>query len=600
MIQLQDLIHHDGSQRYVKRISAGQFELYLKVPSELKVERVLIRTVRDGEPVFLDTRKQSSSNFEIYSCTISIHNPRTNYRWFLGGGEIKYGWLNQAGWQSTDISDVNDFVLTPYKPIPNWAKQSVVYQIFPDRFARSNTSYELPKWAIPRDWSQWPEGASENTSSEYFGGDFWGVIKRLDYLSDLGINTLYFTPFFKAGSVHRYDAATFDEVDPLLGGNEALIALVEAAHKRGMRVIGDITLNHSGRTHEWFIKAKTGEEPYREFYTFDENLPTGYECWLGVPSLPKFNYKSETLRDKLISGRDSVIKRWLREPYNLDGWRVDVANMSGRLRELDLTHEIAQITRRAIEDEGSEKILIAEHNHDACADLNGDGWHGNMNYTGFRNPVWNWLIQESMSTFQPVKHGNFAKLDGVETVKVIREFTSRQPFETYSASWNLLSSHDSARVRSIVGSHELHRVAIALAMTLPGTPMIFAGDEIGEEGLWGEDSRSPFPWERESEWDMKLRVLYKELITIRRSSDALAEGGLHWLSIAPEHLVFVRESNQERILVVSVRSSSRVRLSLNDLGARNFEVLSGHTPALIEGSMVFNLGTPNFSIVRLK
>lgn len=599
MIELKNLIHHDGSERYIQQVSTNVFEVSLKVPSELKVERVLVRTVRDGEPVFLDTTKRFEDSFETYTCTLTIHNPRTNYRWFLGGGELKYGWLNQAGWQATDISDVNDFVLTPFKPIPYWARQSVVYQIFPDRFARSSRIYELPSWVIPRDWSQWPEGASENTSSEYFGGDFWGVIQRLDYLADLGINTLYFTPFFKAGSIHRYDAATFDEVDPLLGGNEALIELVKAAHQREMKVIGDITLNHSGETHEWFMKAKSREAPYRDFYTFDPSLPTGYECWLGVPSLPKFNYKSDELIERLISGSESVIKRWLRAPYNLDGWRVDVANMSGRLRELDLTHEIARITRRAIEEEGSEKILIAEHNHDACLDLNGDGWHGNMNYTGFRNPIWNWLIQDSMSTFRAAKHGNFAKFDGLETVNVIKEFSARQPFATYSASWNLLSSHDSARVRSIVGSHDLHRVAIALAMTMPGTPMIFAGDEIGEKGLWGEDSRSPFPWDRESEWDIELRELYKELILLRRSSNALAEGGLHWLSIAPEHLVFTRETNSERLLAIHTRSSATISLSLKDLEATKFELLSGLPPQLTGNSIEFNSPKPNFAVTRL-
>lgn len=600
MIIKTDLIHHDGSDRYVKRVSGREVELYLKVPKELAVERVLLRTVRDGEPVFVETKKLDSDGFETYKANLVIHNPRTNYRWFLGGGKINYGWLNQAGWQETDVSDVNDFVVTPFLAIPQWARESVIYQIFPDRFAKSNHKYELPKWAVPREWSQWPEGASPNTSSEYFGGDFWGVLRRLDYLSDLGINVLYFTPFFRAGSIHRYDAATFEEVDPLLGGNEALIALVEAAHERGMKVIGDITLNHSGATHEWFLRAKAGEKPYRDFYTFDESLPTGYECWLGVPSLPKFNYKSEALIERLISGQESVIRRWLRQPFNLDGWRVDVANMSGRLRELDITHEIARITRAAVESEGNQKILIAEHNHDACSDLNGDGWHGNMNYTGFRNPVWNWLIQDSMSTFKPTKHGNFVKLNGKQVVQVIREFSARQPFATYSASWNLLSSHDSARVRSMVGSHELHRVAIALSTTLPGTPMIFSGDEIGEEGMWGEDSRSPFPWERESEWDMDLLSCYRDLIRIRRGSKALARGGLHWISVGEEHLAFLRESSDERVIVVLARSKDEIVLPMEPLEIRSSEFLAGQMPDIKGDLMKFCFDQPNFSILRVQ
>lgn len=595
-----NLIHHDGSNRFVLRKSEDEFQVLIKIPRVLEVERVSIRTVKDGEPIFIEASKERTGSFyEWYSANIKVHNPRTNYRWFIGGGRVKYGWLNQSGWQKFDVSDVHDFVITRNKSIPEWARRSVIYQIFPDRFAKSGREYPLPKWAVPRSWQDWPEGASPNTSFEYFGGDFWGVIQRLDYLSDLGVNVLYFTPFFRAGSIHRYDAATFDEVDPLLGGNEALIALIEEAHLRGMRVIGDITLNHSGATHEWFIKALAGELPYRDFYTFDATLPTGYECWLGVPSLPKFDYRSEELKKVLISGNESVLRRWLRPPFNLDGWRVDVANMSGRLRELDLTHEIARLARSAVESEGREKILIAEHNHDACADLDGDGWHGNMNYTSFRNPAWNWLIAESMSTFLPTKHGNFVKLAGPETVAVIKEFSTRQPFQTYASSWNLLSSHDSARVRSIVGSPELHRVAITFAMTMPGTPMIFAGDEIGEEGLWGEDSRSPFPWDKEEDWDQQTRQLYKDLIAIRKESSALAFGGLQWISVGNEHLVYLRDDGVERIMTILMRSRGRVSLLANQLESTGFQHILGSEAINREGEIIVELDAPGFSILRL-
>jgi alpha-glucosidase len=600
MIDDVNLIHHDGSNRYVFRKSEDEFQLLIKIPRALEVERVALRSVKDGEPIFIEaSRESSSSYYEWYCANLKIHNPRTNYRWFIGGGKVNYGWLNQSGWREFDVSDLHDFVITKNKQIPGWARESVIYQIFPDRFAKSGKKYSLPSWAVPRNWDDWPEGASPNTSFEYFGGDFWGVIDRLDYLCDLGINVLYFTPFFRAGSIHRYDAATFDEVDPLLGGNDALIALTEEAHRRGMRVIGDITLNHSGATHQWFIKALAGESPFREFYTFDESLPTGYECWLGVPSLPKFDYRSEDLRAALISGEESVLRRWLRPPFNLDGWRVDVANMSGRLRELDMTHEIARLARHAIESEGSEKILIAEHNHDACADLDGDGWHGNMNYTSFRNPAWNWLITESMSTFLPVKHGNFVQLAGPETVAVIKEFSTRQPFPSYASSWNLLSSHDSARVRSIVGSSHLHHVAIAFAMTMPGTPMIFAGDEIGEEGLWGEDSRSPFPWDREQDWDHSTRTLYKDLITLRRGSSALAFGGLQWLSVANDYLCYLRDDGKERIIALLMRAPGQLKLSLSQLECNDVEHILGTKAAITDGEINIEINTPGFSIFRL-
>lgn len=577
------------------------FQLLLRVPRALNVERVALRSVKDGEPIYLEANVvESSLGFDFYGAKLEVHNPRTNYRWLIGGGGVGFVWLNQAGLQSHDVSDVNDFVITSFKPIPDWARSCVIYQMFPDRFASSGRKYETPSWAVPRSWNQWPEGASANTSFEYFGGDFWGVLEKLDYLQDLGINVLYFTPFFKAGSIHRYDASTFDQVDPLLGGNEALIALVEEAHRRGMRVIGDITLNHSGDKHEWFTKAQSGEYPFRDFYTFDDSAPHGYESWLGVKSLPKFNYRSEELRRVLISGEDSVLRKWLRAPFNLDGWRVDVANMSGRLRDLDITHEIARLARSAIEAEGHEKILIAEHNHDACADLDGDGWHGNMNYTSFRNPAWNWLIDERMSTFKPTRHGNFALLGGNETVAVIKEFSARQPFETYSASWNLLSSHDSARVRTIVGSREKHRVAIAFAITMPGTPMIFAGDEIGAEGAWGEDSRSPYPWNGESERDEEIRKVYQELISLRKESHALIHGGVQWLRTESDYLCFIRESNSERLLVLLTRSAINLEVNLAPLEFESLEEVVGDQVLLAGSRLVVDWKAPGFVVMRMR
>ena len=601
MIEAKDLIHHDGSERYVERIESGTFRLTLNVPRSLHPERISLRTVRDGEPVFLDTELFAESDRYLrYRAQITIHNPRTNYRWMIAGKGLGISWLNQAGLHSHDVSDVNDFVITHYPSIPAWARSSVIYQIFPDRFASSGRSYGIPEWAVPRLWDQWPEGASPNTSFEYFGGDLWGVMDRLDYLQDLGINVLYFTPFFRAGSIHRYDAATFDEVDPLLGGNEALIALVDEAHRRGMRVIGDITLNHSGDRHEWFLRARDGDPLFADFYTFDPRLPHGYESWLGVKSLPKFNYRSERLREILISGDESVLRKWLRPPFSLDGWRVDVANMSGRLRELDMTHEIARLARRAIEAEGPEKILIAEHNHDACADLDGDGWHGNMNYTSFRNPAWNWLIREELVSYQPTRLGNFARLGGKECVEVIREFSARQPFTTYSASWNLLSSHDSARVRTVVGSRELHRVAIAFAITMPGSPMIFAGDEVGAEGSWGEDSRSRFPWDGESARDEQIRKVYQELIKIRRSSSALIDGGLQWLIRDEDHLVYLRESRDERFLVLLARGLGSIEFDVGMIEGSLVEHVAGDVVEFDNGVVRARFTAPGFAILRVR
>ena len=404
-------IHHDSSSLHVSNVFPSLNEtvnVYLRVPKDLDPTLVCLRVVHDGEGFITKAHKVESpfpnDPDQWWEAPLTVHNPRTNYRWQVGGGNVGYGWLNQQGWHSHDVNDSADFAITVHRPIPQWARELIVYQIFPDRFASSGRTYDIPDWVVPRTWDQHPEGRGPNTPREYFGGDLWGVAENLDYIQSLGATCIYLTPFFSASSMHRYDSSNFDEVDPLLGGNDALIALVEAAHDRGMKVIGDITLNHSGHTHHWFKEALAGDPEYRDFYIFDDALPYGYATWLGSKSLPKFNYESIALRQQLITGENSVIRRWLRAPFNLDGWRVDVANMSGRYADVDFAHDIAKWTREAILLEGADKLLIGEHNHDAGPDLDGDGWFGNMNYMAFRNPVLMWLVADHMINTDTVSY----------------------------------------------------------------------------------------------------------------------------------------------------------------------------------------------------
>ena len=611
-MSVQGFIHHDGSALYTSnpQPQLGEtVQLYLRVPLTLSPKVVALRTVRDGEPVTVHAKKIASpfpgDTDQWYSADCVVHNPRTNYRWFVSGGDVGYGWLTQLGWMNHDVNDASDFVITPHSAIPAWARHAVIYQIFPDRFAKSEHTYEPPTWAVPRQWDAHPEGRGPNTSFEYFGGDLWGVIEKLDYIQGLGINCIYFTPIFPANSLHRYDARSFDEVDPLLGGDEALIALVEAAHARGIKVIGDITLNHSGDTHEWFQAALAGDPVYRDFYIFNESVPHGYESWIGVKSLPKFNYESVALREKLITGQDSVIRKWLRAPYNLDGWRVDVANMSGRLGAVDLTHDVARWTREAVQLEGADKILIGEHNHDSGPDLDGDGWYGNMNYTAFRNPALMWLVADEMSNIDEIDYtktpqGIIPQVPAQTMLDVIRQYSSRMPWRSYSSSWNLLSSHDSPRVRSIAGSRDRQLAAATLMATFPGTPMIFAGDELGAEGLWGEDSRTPHPWQHEDQWDHELLAAYKAVNEIKSSSDALAFGGLRFAYVTDDVIAYLRETAEERILAVIARKPvGTISFSCPTWDFRDLENLFGFSAALVGKTVTVNVDKAGGGIWRL-
>lgn len=562
-------VHHDGSALYVSDGSprlGDTVTVRLRVPKQLEPARVFLRTVADGEPCIIPAvLAESDDTDHWWTAELPIRNPLTHYRWLLEGGDVGYVWLNATGVHLHDIPDAHDYAIAAFAPTPDWAHFGVVYQIFPDRFASSGRRYPPPDWAVPRRWEQHPEGRGPNTGKEYFGGDLWGVIDRLDYLERLGVTVLYFTPIYPAGSTHRYDASTFDHVDPLLGGDEALIALVHAAHARGMKVFGDLTLNHSGNSHEWFLAAQRGDQPMRDFYTFDASLEHGYECWLGFKSLPKFNYRSEALREHLVSGADSVLRKWLRPPFNLDGWRIDVANMTGRQGALDVNHEVARLVRAVVAEEGADKVLVAEHFHDAGADVPGDGWQGAMNYSAFLRPVWSWLRSDDFGGSCPGLPTALPRISGEQLVTTMHAFAARMPWRSWVASWTILSSHDTARIRTVVGSRERHTAAAVLLVTTPGVPMVFAGDELGVEGAWGEDARTTHPWHREHEWDHEFLEQYRTLLRLRSTSAALAVGGLRWVHVNDDVVVFLRETDDERFLVAVARAAhAQVRVSTDD------------------------------------
>ena len=179
-------------------------------------------------------------------------NPSTRYRWLLSGNSGRYAWVNGLGMRPHDVADADDFLITHDPGGPSWHLASVVYEIFPDRFASSGLDVEPPAWAVARPWDALPVGRGPQTPFEWFGGDLRGLEQRLDHIEPLGANALYLRPFFPARSTHRYDAVSFDRVDSLLGGNDAFASLVWSARSRSLRLIGDLTTNHTGSEHDWF------------------------------------------------------------------------------------------------------------------------------------------------------------------------------------------------------------------------------------------------------------------------------------------------------------------------------------------------------------
>ena len=555
-MSLLDQPHHDGSPLYVDTPSpvlGDTVTVRLRVSADDPAQRVWIRTTYDAEPVFVECERVDAT---WWQGGLRVHNLIAHYRFLTEDADGGQRWISAAGVVGHDPSDTFDFKLSAHDPAPEWTRRAIVYQIFPDRFARSAAAdaRPTPGWAKPQEWDSLPfyESNDDRTWLGFYGGDLDGIIEHLDHVEQVGGTTVYLTPVFPGESNHRYNASTFETIDPLLGGDEAYARLSEAVHERGWHLLGDLTANHTGDTHEWFQHALEGG-PTQHWYYFHHD--GSYECWMGHDTLPKLDHTNPDLRHAMTEGPDSAVAHWLRPPYSLDGWRIDVANMSGRLGAVDVNHDVARTIRATATVLNPDAWVIGEHNHDASGDIDGDGWHGTMNYSGFSWPIWSWLRAERTDARPFGRPVAVARRGGEQTMRALQEWRARYGWRAAQQSWNILSSHDSARIRTMVVDPAVHRVAAGLQFTLPGVPMVFAGDEIGLEGVLGEDSRRTMPWAHRERWDTTTLATYGELARLRREHPALIEGSLRWVYADDDTLAFLREHDDGTLLVVARRAA---------------------------------------------
>ncbi len=545
--------------------------LRVRVPHSYTFARSFVRLYHDGEPrsfeLALERRDATESWWAV---KVEIENPSTCYR-FVFVDNDKYDWLNASGFYDHDVHSNNDFQIVAIPAYPSWIRSSVFYQIFPDRFAKSGMKKQIPQWAQQREWNQLPAVGTREMGTELFGGDLDGVRERLDYLDDLGVNGIYFTPFFPALSNHRYDATSFREVDPILGGDKAMSRLVAEAKRRKIRLLGDLTSNHCGAGHPWLAKAKRDKKSKeRGYFYWDKSVKHGYVGWFGLASLPKLNFNSTSLRKEMYEGKNSIVRQWLSPKYGMSGWRIDVGNMTGRQGADDMHDEVMHGIRKAMDEVKPDAWLVAENGDFVASDLNGFGWHGAMNYQGFMRPVWNWInLNKTIGGgFQGLPF-SMPTITGRQLVESMKSFNGSIPWRSLVASMVLLDSHDTARMRTVVlGNKDLHRTVMTLLLTYPGVPSIFAGDEIGLEGTTGEDSRKTINWEDRSSWDMDFLHEVKKLILIRKNSDGFINGGLRWVLVEDDCLAFLRESKKEAILVFLSRSGVKAKIDISKLGYR--------------------------------
>ena len=563
--------HHDGSELYVSTQSPkiGQKVTFkVRVPQEQSLDHLYIRIFHDGEPRTFPLKKIGKAKKDIWwSVSVPVINPATHYRFLLVKDE-SYSWLNGMGVHHGDVTDREDFQILAIPAPPTWIRGAVFYQIFPDRFAKSETRRELPDWAIPRDWDSLPRGRDKTTGVEFYGGDFDGITSKLSYIKSLGVNAIYFTPTFPSRSNHRYDATSFDEIDPLLGGDLAFLRYLRAARALKIRTLSDLTTNHCGAGHRWIQRAlKDAKAPEHEFFYWDKKIKHGYVGWWGLASLPKLNYNSQQLRNLMYQGKKSVVQKWLSAPYKLDGWRIDVGNMTGRYLTDDLNTEITRGIRQSLDVVNPDAWLVAENADHLPQDLDGFGWHGTMNYNGFARPLVNWFnTNESLGNFAGLP-GKNPKFDGDATAHVMRAFAAGIPWRSLIASMVLLDSHDTARFRTVVSSSlAKHTSAATLLMTYPGVPSIFAGDEIGIEGAWGEDARRTINWDDRIQWNQELLAEFKSLISIRKSHHALVHGGIRWIATEKDFVAYLRESKKESLLIIASRAGTKINIDLAPFG----------------------------------
>ena len=481
-------------------------------------------------------------------------------------------------------AELGPYQLTVYQgeeAVPTWFGEGMTYQIFPDRFCRSripDPTGLVGGRTVHQNWADEPvyrpDERGEIRNRDFFGGDFQGVISKLDELKELGVETLYFNPIFEAAENHRYGTADYDRIDPMLGCNEDFSRLCDEAHKRGMRVMLDGVFNHTGFVSRYFNgdgfypdvgACQSWDSPYRPWFNFIQ-WPKKYESWWGIYSLPAVNESDPSYRRFIFGDEDSVVRRWLRA--GADGWRLDVAD--------ELPDDFVAGIHAAARAEKPSAVVIGEVWEDGSTKVAygvrrkhilGGHCDGLMNYP---------LRSAILSYFSGGKAEDF--VSGMETIR-----ENYPPFAFYSAM-NSLGTHDTPRILTLLGAggerrdqsrdwranfrlegdalrlaKERLRAAALLLFCFPGSPTVYYGDEAGMEGFEDPFNRRTYPWGHE---DQELLAWFKQLGALRKTHPALRRGTIRYVAAEGPLLAFARADDGEEILCVCNAGDGPVTLPL--------------------------------------
>lgn len=561
-------------------------------------------------------KAETKGEFDYYTIDWKLNEEAFSYCFEIWDGE-RVCYYNQCG-TAGEIVEFYNFVIVPGFSTPDWAKGAVMYQIYTDRFyngdpsndVETNEYYYIGGYSSRvKDWGKYPATMGVR---EFYGGDLRGVMEKLDYLQDLGVEVLYFNPLFVSPSNHKYDIQDYDYIDPHYGvivadggevlpegetdnakatkyqkrttdirnleaSNQLFIEFVEELHRRGMKIILDGVFNHCGSFNKWMDRERIYEDqegyepgafvspdsPFRSYFRFfrenAEDWPYNvhYDGWWGHDTLPKLNYEDSVKLENYIL---YIGRKWVSPPYNVDGWRLDVAADLGRSN--DYNHEFWKKFRIAVKDANPNAIILAEHYGDPGSWLQGDEWDTVMNYDAFMEPF-TWFLTGME------KHSDEMRMEllgnGDNLVGAITHHMSNMLTPSLQTAMNELSNHDHSRfltrTNHMVGRVEtlgskaaeeyvnpaVMREAVAIQMTWVGAPTIYYGDEAGVCGFTDPDNRRTYPWGKE---DRELLGFHKEMIRIHKEHPALRTGSLNILAWKENIFSFARFNQEEQIVVI--------------------------------------------------
>ena len=498
-------ICHYAEKRYCFALEKDTFLIRIRVKKG-DIKRIVLHCQDKYLPLKIkDTRASVEMTLaatdhvcDYFEAVIQFHMVCLRYYFEIEGTDGGRGRDGNYEFRKEQPSDIEQMFDCPQNlreeemlVVPEWAKNKVVYQIFPARFATDQP--------VAKDlWYQTP------LRREDLKGNLRGIIDRLDHLQELGVDVLYMTPVFQSDSVHKYNTDDYYKIDPSFGTKEDLKELVEKAHGRGMRVILDAVFNHSSK--QFFAFADIAEKEERSAYLdwyFVEGFPLrakmgeipNFKTFSYFGGMPKLNLKNPQVEEYFIQ----VGKYWIRE-CGIDGWRLDVADEIG--------HRFWKRFRDAVKEEKPDALIVGEEWHYGGDFLEGDEWDSVMNYH-FYNAVMDLIAREEISVSQFMDSLGFLR-------------GNLHP-STCQVLWNLIDSHDTERFFYSTGRNRAkHRLAAAVQLLLPGMPMIYYGDEYAMDGD-REDCRRGMVWDEEHQ-DREMFAWYKKLIAIRHAYPCLTEG----------------------------------------------------------------------------